>query len=93
MSDQFRSGAVAVGEFFGRNVHFLGHRQQQIAEMCLRVHGVMTDGIMLGVIVEIVGVSLGFGFRVEIESEISGVDLSEHAESAYEMGGILKGGR
>ena len=33
------------------------------------------------------------GFRVRVEDEQSGVDLSEHAESAYEMGGILKGGR
>jgi Amt family ammonium transporter len=33
------------------------------------------------------------GFRVTSEKELSGVDLSEHAESAYEMGGILKGGR
>ena len=33
------------------------------------------------------------GFRVRVEDEQAGVDLSEHAESAYEMGGILKGGR
>ena len=33
------------------------------------------------------------GFRVRVEDEQVGVDLSEHAESAYEMGGILKGGR
>jgi Amt family ammonium transporter len=33
------------------------------------------------------------GFRVKSENELAGVDLSEHAESAYEMGGILKGGR
>ena len=47
----------------------------------------------------IVTLILGFildktlGFRVKIEDEQVGVDLSEHAESAYEMGGILKGGR
>ena len=33
------------------------------------------------------------GFRVTPEQELGGVDLSEHAESAYELGGILKGGR
>lgn len=33
------------------------------------------------------------GFRVSQEKELGGVDLSEHAESAYELGGILKGGR
>ena len=47
----------------------------------------------------IVTLILGFildktlGFRVKVEDEQVGVDLSEHAESAYEMGGILKGGR
>jgi len=33
------------------------------------------------------------GFRVKAESELAGVDQSEHAESAYEFGGVLKGGR
>ena len=33
------------------------------------------------------------GFRVKSESELAGVDQSEHAESAYELGGVLKGGR
>jgi Amt family ammonium transporter len=33
------------------------------------------------------------GFRVQSEKELIGVDQTEHAESAYELGGILKGGR
>ena len=33
------------------------------------------------------------GFRVANEEELIGVDQTEHAESAYELGGILKGGR
>ena len=33
------------------------------------------------------------GFRIKSEKELVGVDLAEHAESAYEMGGILRGGR
>ena len=33
------------------------------------------------------------GFRVKNDAELVGVDQTEHAESAYEMGGILKGGR
>ena len=32
------------------------------------------------------------GFRVTEEQEINGVDLSEHAETAYELGGIGVGG-
>ena len=44
--------------------------------------------LVLGFIIE-----KTIGFRVRVEDEQAGVDLSEHAESAYEMGGILKGGR
>jgi Amt family ammonium transporter len=33
------------------------------------------------------------GFRVKSDAELVGVDQTEHAESAYELGGILKGGR
>jgi Amt family ammonium transporter len=33
------------------------------------------------------------GFRVQGDKELIGVDQTEHAESAYELGGILKGGR
>lgn len=44
--------------------------------------------LILGFIIE-----KTIGFRVRVEDEQAGVDLSEHAESAYEMGGILKGGR
>ena len=32
------------------------------------------------------------GFRVTPDDEISGVDLSEHAETAYEFGGLGVGG-
>ncbi|MEY3168416.1 MAG: hypothetical protein RLY44_396, partial [Actinomycetota bacterium] len=33
------------------------------------------------------------GIRVKREEEIAGVDLVYHAESAYELGGVFKGGR
>ncbi|WP_198047397.1 ammonium transporter [Kutzneria sp. 744] len=33
------------------------------------------------------------GFRVEAEAEVTGIDESEHAETAYEFGGISGGGR
>lgn len=32
------------------------------------------------------------GFRISSDSEVSGVDLSEHAETAYEFGGLGVGG-
>ena len=33
------------------------------------------------------------GFRVTADNEVSGVDLSEHAETAYEFGGLGVGGQ
>jgi Amt family ammonium transporter len=33
------------------------------------------------------------GFRVDAEAEITGIDESEHAETAYELGGIVGAGR
>ena len=32
------------------------------------------------------------GFRISPDNEVSGVDLSEHAETAYEFGGLGVGG-
>jgi Amt family ammonium transporter len=32
------------------------------------------------------------GFRVDAESEVSGIDLTTHAESAYELGSVTGGG-
>ncbi|MFC0432940.1 ammonium transporter [Kutzneria buriramensis] len=33
------------------------------------------------------------GFRVDTEAEVTGIDESEHAETAYELGGIVGAGR
>ncbi len=33
------------------------------------------------------------GFRVDAEAEVTGIDESEHAETAYELGGIVGAGR
>ena len=32
------------------------------------------------------------GFRVDEEDEITGIDLTTHAESAYELGSVTGGG-
>ena len=38
------------------------------------------------------GIERTIGFRVDAESEINGVDLTTHAESAYELGSVTGGG-
>jgi Amt family ammonium transporter len=35
-----------------------------------------------------VGIHKTIGFRVSHEDEVAGVDLTEHAETAYEFGGL-----
>ena len=44
------------------------------------------SGLMTAIIG--VGIHKTIGFRVSHEDEVAGVDRSEHAESAYEFGGL-----
>jgi Amt family ammonium transporter len=43
--------------------------------------------LVLGFIIE-----KTIGFRISKDAEVEGVDLSEHAETAYEMSGSSRGG-
>jgi len=43
--------------------------------------------LVIGFVIEIT-----IGFRVSREAEVEGVDLSEHAETAYEMSSSSRGG-
>lgn len=73
------------GLFYGGGVALLG--KQVFAVLVVATYSfVMT--YIIGLVIE-----KTIGFRVAPEDELIGVDLSEHAESAYELGGILKGGR
>ena len=38
------------------------------------------------------GIEKTIGFRIKAEKEVEGIDLNEHAESAYEMSGSSRGG-
>ena len=46
------------------------------------------------VVTGVIGLALHktLGFRVEREAEISGIDLEEHAETAYDLGSLGGGG-
>ena len=73
------------GLFYGGGATLLGKQALGVG-LVLGYSFVMT--LIIGFLIE-----KTIGFRVKTENELAGVDLSEHAESAYEMGGILKGGR
>jgi Amt family ammonium transporter len=73
------------GLFYGGGFTLLG--KQALGVLLVAGYSFFVT-LILGFIIE-----KTIGFRVKVEDEQVGVDLSEHAESAYEMGGILKGGR
>ena len=73
------------GLFYGGGMALLGKQALGVG-LVLAYSFVMT--LIIGYLIE-----KTIGFRVKEEKELLGVDLTEHAESAYEMGGILKGGR
>jgi ammonium transporter, Amt family len=72
------------GLFYGGGLGQLG--AQVVATLVAIVYtAVLTGGIGLAI-------HRTVGFRVTEEQEVAGVDLSEHAETAYEFGGLGLGG-
>lgn len=74
----------AGGLFYGGGFALLG-AQLVAAVIAILFSAVMT--LIIGL-----AVHKTIGFRVSEDEEISGVDLSEHAETAYEFGGLGTGG-
>ncbi len=92
-------GSLAIGFFGSSAVNslgldgiFYGGGTTLLAKQALGVVIVMAYSFFATLIIGLL-IEKTIGFRVESDKELLGVDLSEHAESAYEMGGILKGGR
>ena len=92
-------GSLAIGFFGSSAVNsigldglFYGGGTALLAKQALGVGLVMAYSFVMTLIIGFL-IEKTIGFRVKSENELAGVDLSEHAESAYEMGGILKGGR
>ena len=73
------------GLFYGGGFTLLG--KQTFGVLVVLLYSFIAT-LIIGFVIE-----KTIGFRVPPERELMGVDLSEHAESAYEMGGMLKGGR
>ncbi|MCC3297636.1 ammonium transporter [Arthrobacter sp. zg-Y916] len=72
------------GLFYGGGLAQLG------AQIVATIVAILFSAIMT----LIIGLAIHktIGFRVSEEQEINGVDLSEHAETAYELGGVGVGG-
>lgn len=92
-------GSLAIGFFGSSAVNslgldglFYGGGTALLVKQALGVGLVMAYSFVATLIIGLI-IEKTVGFRVESDKELSGVDLSEHAESAYEMGGILRGGR
>ena len=92
-------GSLAIGFFGSSKVNslgldglFYGGGATLLGKQALGVGLVMGYSFVMTLIIGFL-IEKTIGFRVKTENELAGVDLSEHAESAYEMGGILKGGR
>jgi Amt family ammonium transporter len=92
-------GSLAIGFFGSSKVNslgldglFYGGGVTLLGKQALGVGLVMAYSFIMTLIIGFL-IEKTIGFRVKSENELAGVDLSEHAESAYEMGGILKGGR
>jgi len=92
-------GSLAIGFFGSSKVNslgldglFYGGGTTLLGKQALGVGLVMTYSFVMTLIIGFL-IEKSIGFRVKSEKELAGVDLTEHAESAYEMGGILRGGR
>ena len=92
-------GSLAIGFFGSSKVNslgldglFYGGGMTLLGKQALGVGLVMGYSFVMTLIIGFL-IEKTIGFRVKSEKELAGVDLTEHAESAYEMGGILRGGR
>jgi Amt family ammonium transporter len=79
------NSAGADGLFYGGGFTQLG--KQAIGAFSVLAYSFVVTFIIGWVIKKTIG------FRVDAEAEVTGIDESEHAETAYEFGGISGGGR
>ena len=63
----------------------------QLGRQAVAAGAVMVFSFVLAYVIGL-AIEKTIGFRVDSESETTGVDLATHAESAYEMGSITGGG-
>jgi ammonium transporter, Amt family len=66
-----------------------------LAQLWAQVVAAVVSVVFCAVLTVIIGLAIHktMGFRVTEEDEVTGVDLTQHAESAYEFGGLGTGGK
>ena len=76
----------------GVNGLFFGGGTEQLVSQAIAAFAVLAFSFVVTLIIAKI-LDLTLGFRVDEDSEITGVDLTEHAETAYELGEAGGGGR
>lgn len=91
-------GSLAIGLFGTKTVNdlgldglFYGGGTELLVKQAMGVGLVFAYSFVATLIIGFV-IEKTMGFRLERDAEIEGIDLSEHAESAYEMIGSSRGG-
>ncbi|MFC0543717.1 ammonium transporter [Kutzneria chonburiensis] len=92
-------GTLLIGFFGTTSVNsagadglFYGGGFTQLGKQAIGAFSVLAYSFVLTFIIGWV-IKKTIGFRVDAEAEVTGIDESEHAETAYEFGGISGGGR
>jgi Amt family ammonium transporter len=92
-------GTLLIGFFGTTSVNsggadglFYGGGFTQLGKQAIGAFSVLGYSFVLTFIIGWV-IKKTIGFRIEAEAEVAGIDESEHAETAYELGGIVGGSR
>lgn len=86
------TGTIALGfialpvDGAGGGMFYGGGTAQLVSQVVSVLVAITLSAVMTAVIG--LGIHKTIGFRVASDDEVSGVDLSEHAETAYEFGGL-----
>jgi len=92
-------GTLLIGFFGTTSVNsggadglFYGGGLTQLGKQAIGAFSVLGYSFVLTFIIGWV-IKKTIGFRIDAEAEVAGIDESEHAETAYELGGIVGAGR
>jgi Amt family ammonium transporter len=92
-------GTLLIGFFGTTSVNsggadglFYGGGLTQLGKQAIGAFSVLGYSFVLTFIIGWI-IKKTIGFRVDAEAEVAGIDESEHAETAYELGGIVGGSR
>jgi Amt family ammonium transporter len=69
---------------------FYGGGFSQLGKQAIAAFAVMGYSFVLSLLIAL-AIKKTIGFRADTEDEVSGIDEAEHAETAYEFGGIMSG--